>query len=361
MAPSLERALLAAWLSGAVADDALEAVSLSPDSREAVALVRGAPRPISPEGLRLALLEGAGWSPERVERFVAEVGEGLAQGPVAAAVLERLRQRCTLLRLSQEVARQLQTGVYDLGRLARAAQHASAEPAEPMRSLAECLAQDGQPKEPTLSWGVEALDTLTGGPSGLTVVVGAPGVGKSDLVLQAAVLAQREMAVLYYDLDNGYPTLASKLRRLVGEREDLLPKATAKIFLRGVESLGPDTDAVSPPALIVLDLLQNVPVQPREDHWLGLQRWIYHLKELRRRGYVVLVVSEANRVHYERAALAAGRGSGAIESAASVVIQLTADGPEAAYATVLKHRHRPVQGQRVRLVRPVPGAGGLWR
>lgn len=353
---TLARALLAAWLAGLATTEAVrEAAAADPEVRQVVALLAGAPRPMSAEALELALREALGWGEERVARFVEEMRLALSAAPVAPAIAKRLRDRVRLLRLAQEVSRQLQTGRYDPDALA--ARLGPDEAASPIRPLAELLSDDGQPGGPMLSWGIPALDDVTGGVLGMTVVVGAPGVGKSDLALQAAALAQRQVPVLCYDLDNGYQTIRAKLLRLVGGDPQRLARATQRLYLREITSLGSDLRQIEPPALVVLDMLQNVPIAWRDDHWTAIQRWVYRLKELRRRGYTVLVVSEANRPHYHVAELASARGSGAIESAASVVLQLTPT-EGGALATVLKHRHRPGRGQTVRLVRP--GGGGLW-
>lgn len=278
-------------------------------------------------------------------------------GRGAAEAVRKLRERHTLLTIANAAAKQLQTGEYNPDALFEAVSTATSTSDKPP-TLADLIG-DKMPDPPfrvPLRLLPSFSDRIGGGLVGLTVVSGEPAVGKSDLALQASVEAQLTLPVIYYDIDNGLPTIVSKLRRMVGDNLDRIKAATQALYLRdSIRTLDADLVHIKPPALVVVDIFQALPTRSEYERE-GLAHWIRRLGALRARGYVVLVVSEVNRHGYGNPSMGALKGSGEIEYAADLAFQLV-PAPHGVLVKVIKNRHGAFKGDVITLVRQ---DGRLW-
>lgn len=224
--------------------------------------------------------------------------------------------------------------------------------AEKTVSAGVCLAEVDAQQPTGLPLPYEALSTATGGLYGLWVVAAEPGVGKSTLAWQLALHFGQQMPVHYFDFELTAGLIAARLdTAFPGMRRELTRQVYYHQAITDLEAL-----VSGPPSVIVIDSFQKLPAN-LEHRRAGLDRWMRRLEEIKQQGHHILVISEKDRMSYERASLSAFKESGAIEYAADVAIQLVRDPdlPNELEVHVVKNRHHPARGRVSRLIRD-----GAW-
>ncbi len=364
--PELERAILAGVVWGAIpVEQVSERACASTLGRRTLAVIHalraeGATFPLSWEAVALGLTHLFGVEGPAAREWVTSLQAALPAASGAAAVHRRLRERYWLMRLANLAAGQLERGEFAPAPLWQVLSEAVAADT-PLAPMAEIWSRGSLAAPPRLP--VRALPRWTervgGGLVGITVFAGEPGVGKSTLAWMIALDAGEAVPVLYYDFDNDLPTLVERTVGMIGEDLQDLQAATRRIYLReSIQTLEADLQQCPPPALVVVDLVQDLPA-PVEYERQGLNLWLHRWKAVRRRGYWVLLISEVSRAYYGRAGLAAAKGTGEIEFAASLACQMLPVGEDGTEAelVVTKNRHGPARGAGCRLRRE----GLLWR
>ena len=201
--------------------------------------------------------------------------------------------------------------------------------------------------------GIHALDRLLLGLSGITVIQGAPGCNKSSLVLQiAGYQASLGNPVLIIDRENGRERFRmrllcqanavsqvdvltcaeGRLRELVGTVKswpiyvETEPVAGYEPIKQMLGRLGEEFPGR--PLLLVVDSLQAMPALHHEER-MSLQNWLKELDQAKldfEGRLTILATSEKRRgeggMEYERASLSAGKGAGAVEYKAEMVLDL---------------------------------------
>ncbi len=362
LSPELEKTLLAGVIHGAVSVESVDRAELSSNGLPIYDAARdllngGASVPLGMADLAVLLVDVYGVPADQARARLDVIKAAVPAGRGATEAVRKLRERNTLLSIANAAAKQLQTGEYNPDALFEAVSGATATSDQPV-TLADLIG-DKMP-DPPFRVPMRLLPNFShrigGGLVGLTVVSGEPAVGKSDLALQASVETQRNLPVLYYDIDNGLPTIVEKLKRMVGDNLERIKAATRGLYLRdSIRTLDSDLVHIKPPALIVVDIFQALPT-PSEYERQGLAHWIRRLGALRGRGYVVLVVSEVNRNGYGNPSMGALKGSGEIEYAADLAFQLVPSSA-GALVKVIKNRHGAFKGDCIELVRE---EGRLW-
>lgn len=220
--------------------------------------------------------------------------------------------------------------------------------------------------------GIAALDRVLYGLSGITVVQGAPGANKSTLALQ---IAQHQATLgnpsLIIDRENGRERFRERLICMSNRVSSVDVRTCSRERLRDLVSTVVDypifacTDRIDEPGeikaalselwgrfqrpiLLVVDSLQALPPYPgAPDERMSLQSWLVALDQLKldfEGRLTILVTSEKSRgqggVNYEQAALSAGKGSGAVEYKAELVLDLRRSqaSPQEVICEVLKNR-----------------------
>lgn len=363
LSPELEKAVLAALIHGAVDLEAINPAELSPQGttvyKAAKDLVLGGRvLPLALPEMLLVMTDVYGVPREQAMAWLEGIRAAVPAGGGAGVAVSKLRERYSLLTVANTASRQLQSGEYNPEKLFESVA-SSVVGAQKPTSLSAQIGDKmpDPPRRVPLRSLPRFSQRIGGGLVGLTVVSGEPAVGKSDFALQAAVEAQQNGPVLYYDLDNGLPTIVDKLKRMVGNDLTNLHAAGKQLFLRdSVRTLDSDLAHVVPPALVVVDIFQALPTATEYERE-GLAHWIRRLGNLRGRGYVVLVVSEVNRQSYGNPGMGGFKSSGEIEYTADLAFQMTPhDG--GAVVTVIKNRHSPFKGEAVILTRQ---NGLLWK
>jgi hypothetical protein len=211
-----------------------------------------------------------------------------------------------------------------------------------------CLAEVDAESPVGLRLPYEALETATGGLYGLWVIAAEPGVGKSTLAWQIALHVGQQLPVHYFDFELTPGLVAARLDAAYpGMRRDLTRRVYYHQKITDLEAL-----VHGDPSVIVIDSFQKLPAN-LEHRRAGLDRWMRRLEEIKQQGHHILVISEKDRMSYERASLSAFKESGAIEYAADVAIQLVRDPDlhDELEIHVVKNRHHPARGKVSRLIR----------
>lgn len=360
----MEKALLAGLIFGAVTPESINPEEFSPQAQhvhQAVTdlLLAGNAPPLSLPSILLALTEVYGVPAQAAQGYLESIKATLPTAEGAEPVIRRLREKHALLQVANAAMGQLSRGEFSADKLHEAL--AGAGTTKAPVALAEEI-RDGLPPPPSrlpLRLLPQFSERIGGGLVGLTVLAGEPAVGKSRVAWQAALdVSAQGTPVVYYDLDNGMPTLMDRTRLIFEGDFDQIIAATKNIYLRdSIRSLDSDLVYISPPALVVVDIFQALPVS-QEFERQGLGHWIHRLGALRRRGYHVLVVSEVPRTFYGTPSLGAFKGSGEIEYTADLGLQMIPSGPGAAIH-IVKNRHGALNRCEVATLRTERGV--LWR
>lgn len=223
------------------------------------------------------------------------------------------------------------------------------------------LADRGKSAYTALRTGFTLLDDALEGIHGINVIGGAPKVGKSAFVIQAASqMAAQGIPVLYYDFENGrqqvYQRILSRLSRLevnrltegnlrVEERDRydeacavfrrMLQylrvindrKVTAELMRRHIDFIRHETRSMY--TVVVIDSLHKLPFKELSERRTGIDAWLRQLESIRDELKVsFLVISELSRgtekAYSERPHLGIFKGSGDIEYSADNAMVLTA-------------------------------------
>jgi replicative DNA helicase len=218
--------------------------------------------------------------------------------------------------------------------------------------------------------GINALDKSILGLSGIVVIQGAPGCNKSTLALQVAQYqATLGNPSLIIDRENGRERFRMRLLCMANRVSttdvltspiEVLRKWVAAVThypiyveTEPVKTYEEIKDALEQlwnrhgerPMLLVVDSLQALPpIGP--DERTSIQTWLGHFDQLKltyEGKLTIIVTSEKTRgqagANYDVAILGAGKGSGAVEYKAEIVLDLRRDQATGGIiCEVLKHR-----------------------
>lgn len=279
-------------------------------------------------------------------RGLLETVLALPTTTTGTAILVQLAERRLLLDVMNTAAEQLSSGRLDLGPIDTLLSDYSSPGS--MKSMAELL-EAGLPPEPT-GVPLKSLPALTakiGGVHGIWAIAGEPKVGKSTLGWQIALDVGQKIPVVYYDFENGFPTIVHRLKGVFGDDVARLRTGTERIYYRdSIRSLDSDLSRVAPPALVVVDSLQKLPAST-EFRREGLVKWVHRLEALKKRGYTVLEISEVARSSYGdvRPFVGIFKETGEIEYSADVGAQMVRFSDTETHFHIVAHRHRNVSGR----------------
>jgi len=297
---ALEKALLRAIIQGHAPILSLSPEELSDSGKKVLRGVKylldnGARSPLNGGAVIHAAVEVTGADRESITRYVQSVAEAKPEAD-ALALVRAAQGKSMLVDLVNEAGSQLREGNIDLAKFTSLLhqQTGGFENGE-AKSMADLMDDH---KDPPIGFPFKTLPALseaTGGMSGLWVLGGEAKTGKSTLAFQIGLEMAQKMDVLFYDLDGtGIPYLIDRVRKIFLGNEGATKNATKRIFLREeIHTLEFDIMQHRPPSLVIMDSIQTLPVNV-DNRTSALDKWIVRAKELTKKGYHVLLVSEIN-------------------------------------------------------------------
>ncbi len=364
LAAELEKALLLSIAQGVSQPDVVEADELSKIARQTYESIchlfkRKVRPPLKPDSILLTAQSLFGVEKEDFKDYLRSFKD-LDVGEEISEIARTAREKQLLVRLINEAGQQLSKGHLDPRELARLMEANGAAP-----SSIQSLSLSVQDKFPTTPTGIPieslpCLSEIANGLIGVWIVGGEPGLGKSTLAFQLGLDAAKHIPTIYYDLDGtGHVWLLDRVKSICFGDIKTFRRLTRQFYLReAIHSLDDDISALRKEhdgeILVVIDSLQTLPTSIKYKKE-SLDSWINRFKQLTKQNIVVLAVSEQNRANYGEARMAGFKGSGDIEYAGSLCIQLLqeeeADEQDPVQVHVVKNRHGKKKGHIVDLVR----------
>ena len=316
--------------------------------------------PLPPASIFLTAQNLYGVDPDDFKSYLRSFKD-LETGREVEDILKAAREKQMLVRLINAAGEQLAKGQLDVGEIVSLVEREDRS-ATDLTSLSGAV-EDGFPVPP-VGIRIDSLPALTEATNGLIgvwIVGGEPGLGKSTLAFQIGLDAAKTNPVIYYDLDGtGLVWLLDRVRKIARGNIETYHKLTKHFYLREhITTLEEDIAFARKrygerEIVTVVDSLQTLPtsIKYRKE---GLDGWISKFKNLTKEGVMVLAVSEQNRAHYGEATMGGFKGSGDIEYAGSLCIQLLqnedSDEEDPVEVHVVKNRHGPKKGHIINLVR----------
>jgi len=365
LAADLEKALLRSIAEGICQPDVVTPEELSKTARQTYEsicylLKKKASPPLRPTSILLMAQNLFGVEKEQFKAYLASFKELEAGGEVAS-IARAAREKALLVRLINEAGTQLAKGHLDVSSIKTLveANHGASAGIAPLAMSV----QDKFP-EPPVGIAIRSLPTISKAANGLIgvwIIGGEPGLGKSTLAFQLALDAASNIPAIYYDSDGtGYEWLLDRTRCIAGSSIKTFRKLTEKLYLR--ETISTLEDDLSfarkehgeGKILIVVDSLQSLPssIKYKKE---SLDSWLNRFKQLTKKDVIVLAVSEQNRATYGEAKMSGFKGSGDIEYAGSLCMQLLqeedSDSDDPVEVHIVKNRHGKRKGHIVDLER----------
>ena len=365
LAADLEKALLRSIAEGVCKPDVVDVNELSEKARCAYEsmcylMKRKAEPPLKPASILLTAQSKFGVDADEFKDYLRSFDD-LDTGKEIHDILKSAREKQLLVHLINTAGEQLAKGHLDVSEIENLVLRQNTS-SSAIAALSDAV-EDEFPIPPT---GVPIrslphLASATNGLIGVWIVGGEPGLGKSTLAFQLALDAGRDIPSLYYDLDGtGQVWLMDRVRRIAQGNMKTFKKLTQRFYLReNIYTLDDDLHFLRKthgdgPLLVTIDSLQTLPasVKYRKE---SLDVWIQRFKNLTKQNVIVLAVSEQNRAHYGEANMGGFKGSGDIEYAGSLCIQLIqppdADEQDPVEVHIVKNRHGTKKGHVINLVR----------
>ena len=365
LAADLEKALLRSIAEGVCRHDIVTPEELSKPAQQVYEsilrlLKRKTPTPLRPTSILLTAQSLFGVDPDEFKAYLSSFKD-LEVGQEVGDILKTAREKQLLVHLINEAGEQLARGHLDVREISKVVER-NGGAAVPIEALSNAV--DGEFPVPPKGIPIRSLPVLSAAANGLIgvwIVGGEPGLGKSTLAFQLGIDAGISVPVIYYDLDGtGEVWLLDRVRKISKGNIAAYRKLTKQFYLREhistleddiayVRKVHGDTEIV-----VVIDSLQTLPTSVKYKKE-GLDSWINRFKNLTKENIMVLAVSEQNRAHYGEATMGGFKGSGDIEYAGTLCMQLLqedgADESDPVEVHIVKNRHGPQKGHVIDIVR----------
>lgn len=359
LADDLEKALLRAIAEGVCKSNILEIEELSKEGKHVFKainyLLSKSNPPLKPASIYLTATAVEGAEEDEVRAYLKGFA-GLGTGEELVSILKAARDKALLVKVINAAGSQLTEGSLKPNVIRQLLESSCTQP--DLRTFASSVGNKfPEPPRGRPLGSLPRITEYTRGINGIWIIGGEPGLGKSTLSWQIALDYGRvapAYPILYYDLDDtGYSWFIERTRSVVRGSIKEFHRWTDKIYYREtISTLENDLSIIKPPALIVVDSLQALPTSLRFKKE-SIDAWIGQFKDLTKRGYVVLAVSEINRAGYGETNMKGFKGSGDIEYGGTMCAQLiqAEDDNSLLEVHIVKNRHGVKKGHAVNLER----------
>lgn len=359
LAQDLEQSLLKAISLGLTLPSTLAPEELSKAGRAVLKstthlINNGATTPLKPSAIYLCSKKIFGGDKKELTKYLNQL-TNLELGSDAAAVIQTLRDKDTLVQLVNEAGNQLKEGspnFLQLSGLLEERKDAGGRKIKPLSALVG-NSWPAPPHGPEIR-SLPKISKAANGLCGIWALGGDPGVGKSTLAWQLALEMNSHMDVLYYDLDGtGTDWFIERGRHIYGSTKKLKTHCDNIYVRTGIASLDTDLMRAKTPALVIIDTLQTLPTNIFHRR-SSLDKWLADFKSIHQRGFTLILVSEVGRNSYGEPGLDSYKETGDIEYACSFGAILTGDPEEEdepVEFTIVKNRHSKRKGHLLDLER----------
>ncbi len=307
-------------------------------------LGRGQTPPFAINSVELTCVEQFGTSQSETEAYCHELKYRVS-GKEILEVLKGASQKLKLLDLQQAVVKQMTDGDFDPSVFDTIIKE-STDSEGGLLSLSEESQEWGMDDDFERPTGIRLGDRLrslqehSGGLTGFWVVGGTPGVGKSTLSWQLALIAGQERPVLYYDLENTKRVLFRRTVKTVDGDVGKAHETLRRIYVRNnPREIFGEVQQLGEPGVIIIDSLQKLPsnVHTKRE---SLEEWLAKLDSLKHEGHTIVVVSQLNREE------GSYKGTNDIEHTADFGIKMESNSSNVSFSNVYieKNRHGPQMG-----------------
>jgi len=281
-----------------------------------------------------------GFEDEAIAAYVNEMASR-AVGLETSAILDGAMSKFKLLELQALINEQTASRTYDPAKIQDLLAETTNTHTNTLVSLAEMAGEwgkdgdDGRTVGITIGDRYPRLQEETGGVSGMWVIGGLTGVGKSTLAYHLALICGRSRQVLYYDMENTNRRLWQRTVRIFNGDTGQASEATRSVFIRpDPKSVWGDVRKLDGPSVIVIDSLQKLPSDihvKRET----MEDWLQRLDKLKQQGHSIIIISQLNRAEGNY------KGTNDIEHTADFAIKLDSspEDPNTSEVYITKNRH----------------------
>ncbi len=365
LASDLEKALLRAVAEGVCQPDIVAAEELSKHGKICYESIRylfakKAAPPLRPTSILLTAQSLYGVDKYDFKTYLASFRE-LETGAEVSAILRSAREKTLLVQLINAASGQLSKGHLNVAEISQLLEKENYG-TETIRAFSD----DVQTKFPEPPRGIPlrslpVITRATNGLIGVWIIGGEPGLGKTVLGFQIGIDAANSTPVFYYDLDGtGRIWLLERARRISGGSVKCFKELTRNFYLREtIATLDDDIHFAhikypGKPILSIIDSIQTLPTSVKFQKQ-SFDEWMKRFKQLSKQGCIFVCISEQNRAGYGQANMASYKGSGDIEYAGSLCVQLLqeedADEDDPVQFHIVKNRHGKTKGYIVDLER----------
>lgn len=276
--------------------------------------------------------------------YVREMG-GRTAGQETAAIASAALEKFKMLELQAALNEQVATRTYQPEKLQDIILEGAKEKACGLLSLADVAKTwKGEINEHNrglyLGESFPRIEAETRGLSGMWVIGGLPGVGKSTLAFQLGLIAAKQRPVLYYDMENTEQRLYERTVRAFDGDVGAADEALRRVFVRqDPRQIFGEVSELGEAACIIVDSLQKLPsdVHVKRE---TMEDWLQRLDKLKQQGHIIIIVSQLNRSEGNY------KGTNDIEHTADFGIKLDCDAEDPSVSDVYieKNRHGKNQG-----------------
>lgn len=307
-------------------------------------LDQGEVPPFKMTSVQLTCIQVFGFDAEAITKYLEEM-QACEVGQETPTVIAGALNKFKLLELQAALNDQVATRCYQPEKIQDILLETNHAKASSLVSLADKAKTWGKEEDYgatiiALGDRFKQLQDASGGLSGMWVIGGLPGVGKSTLAWQFGLICASHRPVLYYDMENTERRLYERTVRAFNRDPGEADQALRRVFVRqNTRAIFGEVQELGVEAVIIIDSLQKLPTDVHVKRET-MEDWLQRLDKLKQQGHIIIIVSQLNRSEGNY------KGTNDIEHTADFGVKLesSAEDPGVSDVWIEKNRHGPKLG-----------------